>query len=228
MYPAHPAHIAFCTPFIIKTTGRTGISRSHIYSKEAPPPETPGLQGARQRVSDRWYAPPAAYSLKHSLLLRVNPYSRLTAAVNQIISIPHGRKPVGQQTYLIYMTCTIGEGERCLFGLPVSGSGCSGRAPAERGSSHTTSTRCPDMSAGMSWNGRSGLPRRKNMFATWSAPSPTPSSSDTTCSGQPWRMTAASRTRPTAHQYLPLSPGNVAPRSDGCAACIMPIWPTGA
>lgn len=30
----------------------------------------------------------------------VNPYSRRQAAVNQIISIPHGRKPVGQQTYL--------------------------------------------------------------------------------------------------------------------------------
>ncbi len=53
----------------------------------------------------------AACSLEHFLLLRVNPYSRRQAAVNQIISNPHGRKPVGQQTYLTYMTCTIGE--RC-------------------------------------------------------------------------------------------------------------------
>ena len=60
----------------------------------------------------------------------------------------------------------------------------------------------PAMSAGTSWRRRSGLPRRRSMSATGSAPSPMPSSSDTTCSGQPWRMTAASRTRLTAHQYL--------------------------
>ena len=179
-------------------------------------------------MSDSLESPAGACSLKQPQLLPVNLYSRRQAAVNQIISIPHGRKPVGQQTYLIYMTCTIGEGERCLFGLPVSGSGCSGRAPAERGSSHTTSTRCPAMSAGTSWTGRSGLPRRRSMSATGSAPSPMPSSSDTTCSGQPWRMTAVSRTRLTGQQYLQPSLGSTTPRSDGCAACIMPIWPTGA
>lgn len=98
MYPAHRAHIAFCVLPTFKTTGRTGISRSHIYSKGAPPPKTPGLQGARQRASDRWYAPPAACSLEHPRPLPVNPYSRLTAAVNQIIPyFPMGFRPWGNR-----------------------------------------------------------------------------------------------------------------------------------
>ena len=48
-----------------------------------------------------------ACSLKCPQLLRVNQYSRRQAAVNQIISIPHGRKPVGQQTYLFLPTKLI-------------------------------------------------------------------------------------------------------------------------
>ena len=102
MYPAHRAHIAFCVLPTFKTTGRTGISRSHIYSKGAPPPKTPGLQGARQRASDRWYAPPAACSLEHPRPLHVNPYSRRQAAVNQIIPyFPTGLRPWGSRPIFI-------------------------------------------------------------------------------------------------------------------------------
>ena len=112
MYPAHPAHFKNCFPNF--TGGRKKIkkSHSHIYPKGGlRPPETPCLQGARRGERNRQDVPPAACSLEYPQLLRVNPYSRRQAAVNQIISNPHGRKPVGQQkTYLTYMTCTIGEG----------------------------------------------------------------------------------------------------------------------
>ena len=49
-------------------------------------------------MSDRWYAPPAACSLEHPRPLPVNPYSRLTAAVNQIIPyFPMGFRPWGNR-----------------------------------------------------------------------------------------------------------------------------------
>ena len=101
LHTLHTSKIVF--PILQEDVRKSKKSRPHIYSKGAPPPETPGLQGARRRMSDRWYAPPAAYPLEHPRPLPVNPYSRRQAAVNQIISIPHGRKPVGQQTYLTYL-----------------------------------------------------------------------------------------------------------------------------
>lgn len=97
-----------------------------------------------------------------------------------------------------------------------------------RGSSPMTSTRCPSMSTGASWSVRSGLPRRRSMSATGSVPCPRPSGSGMICSGQPWRMTAVSQTKPTAQRPLPPSPGSTTPRPDGCAACIMPTSARGS
>ena len=104
MYSAHPAHVKNCFPNF--TGGRKKIkkARSHIYLKGGSAPLKPPVYREQDRgqVTDGALRPLRA-PLKHSLLLRVNPYSRRQAAVNQIISIPHGRKPVGQQTYLTYL-----------------------------------------------------------------------------------------------------------------------------
>ena len=65
------------------------------------PPETPCLQGARQRVSDRWYAPPAAYSPEAFPAFACKPVQPPSGGCQSNNSLlPHGRKPVGQQTYL--------------------------------------------------------------------------------------------------------------------------------
>ena len=48
-YPAHLAHIAFCTPSIIKTTERIRISRPHIYSKGGSAPLKPPVYREQNR-----------------------------------------------------------------------------------------------------------------------------------------------------------------------------------
>ena len=98
LHTLHTSKIVF--PILQEDVRKSKKSRPHIYSKGAPPPETPGLQGARRRMSDRWYAPPAAYPLEHPRPLPVNPYSRRQAAVNQMIpyfsmgASPWGNRPI--------------------------------------------------------------------------------------------------------------------------------------